>query len=209
MDLRSMEFAHDLKTPIQLICSCVQMIELELEPGARAGKYLRMLRQSTDQLQSMVLRALQPGMEDASCDAVRCAERTAERFALLCAQKGIAFAFRRNTDSLNLRADPEKIERILQNLLANAVRFTPRGGSVEMELRALNDTVEIRVADTGCGIPAEMLDRVFETGVSRDSTGLGLPIARALARSMDGDVTLRSETGSGSVFTLRLPVKGY
>ena len=208
MDLRSMEFAHDLKTPIQLICSCVQMIEMELEPGARAEKYLRMLRQSTDQLQSMVLRALQSGMEDASCDAVRCAERTAERFALLCAQKGITFAFRRNTDSLHLRADAEKIERILQNLLSNAVRFTPRGGSVEMELRAMNDSMEISVTDTGCGVPPELLNRVFETGVSRDSTGLGLPITRALAQSMGGDVTLQSEIGRGSVFTLRLPVKG-
>ena len=207
MDFRSMELAHDLKTPIQLIYSCVQMIEMECLPNARAEKYIRMLTQSADQLQGMVLNALRPQTEDV-CDIAACARMLAEQIGQLCADAGIRFAFHTNADSLRMYADGEKIERILQNLAANAIRFTPKGGAIMLEMRAMNDFVELSVADTGCGIAPEDRERVFEAGVTNGGTGIGLYEAQAFAGSMDGKILLESEIGTGSRFTLRLPVRG-
>ena len=96
----------------------------------------------------------------------------------------------------------------MQNLAANAIRFTPKDGKVTLEVRAMNDYVEMSVTDTGCGIAPEDMERVFEAGVTNGGTGVGLYEARAFARSMDGEILSESEVGVGSRFTLRLPVKG-
>ena len=109
--------------------------------------------------------------------------------------------------------DRDKVQQILLNLLSNAVKFTPRGGRIEVRCRAGDGTVHIEIRDTGIGIPAEMLDRIFEPFVQvrsdltrlTEGTGLGLAISRVLARGMNGDVTVQSDTGQGSRFTLSLP----
>ena len=119
--------------------------------------------------------------------------------------------------ALTARADGEKIQQILINLLTNAMKFTPDGGEVRVE-GALDDAaadghVSLHVHDTGIGIPAEKLPHVFEPFVQVDSshtrqaegTGLGLAISRDLARGMGGDLTARSVPGRGSTFTLTLP----
>jgi len=113
-------------------------------------------------------------------------------------------------------ADGEKLRQVLLNLLSNAVKFTPPGGRVTVELRDAPDPRGmrvLRVADTGVGIPADQLGRVFEPFVQLDQTltrphegvGLGLAISRDLMRGMGGDLTAESEVGAGSTFTLTLP----
>jgi signal transduction histidine kinase len=111
-----------------------------------------------------------------------------------------------------VRADPEKLRQILINLLSNAIKFTDDGGEVRVECRADDAAVSIDVIDTGCGIPAEQLDVIFDPFVQVDrrlnrpieGTGLGLAISRELAHAMDGQLTVTSEVGAGSTFTLRL-----
>jgi signal transduction histidine kinase len=101
------------------------------------------------------------------------------------------------------------------NLLANAVKFTASGGSVELEWRIEDETLLVRVKDTGAGIPEDKVEQIFEPfvqlraygSVPTGGTGLGLPISRDLARAMGGDVTATSTLGVGSVFTLRLPLR--
>ena len=90
------------------------------------------------------------------------------------------------------------------NLIANALRFTPPGGTVLVRLRALGDAAEIDVIDDGPGIPPEKLDRVFLEGETTGGHGLGLPIAAALARRLGGALTAASTPGRGATFTLRL-----
>ncbi|HEY7131216.1 MAG TPA: ATP-binding protein [Candidatus Limnocylindrales bacterium] len=106
--------------------------------------------------------------------------------------------------------DRRRVEQILTNLVANALKFTPAGGSVEIEGRVDGLTAVLVVRDDGEGIPAEDRDRIFErfqrlTGHERVAgTGLGLPIARDLARQMDGDLDVASVPGAGSAFVLVL-----
>ena len=114
--------------------------------------------------------------------------------------------------SVTVWADQEKVERVVLNLLTNALKFTDRG-RVTLRVEPREDHVRIRVSDTGVGIPGHKLEAVFEPFVQLDSgltrraqgSGLGLAISRDIARAMNGDVTVESVVGEGSTFTLRLP----
>ena len=103
--------------------------------------------------------------------------------------------------------DEDMLSRVLLNLISNALRFTPRGGQVRVSWQAMGDFAEICVADDGAGIAPERLPYVFLRGESDGGHGYGLPIALRLARAMGGDLTVRSQRGQGSAFTLRLPVR--
>jgi signal transduction histidine kinase len=112
------------------------------------------------------------------------------------------------------RVDPDKLRQIMINLLSNAVKFTPAGGRIRVWCAVEEKTVSISVEDDGPGIPADKLEAIFEPfvqlnrGLTRttEGTGLGLAISRGLARGMGAEVTLRSQVGIGSVFTLVLPL---
>ena len=115
-------------------------------------------------------------------------------------------------DLVRVRADRQKLEQILLNLLSNALKFTDAGGQVSLDCLVETDTVSIRVRDTGAGIPADNLAIVFEPYVQmkrdasrrRDGTGLGLAISRDFARGMR-EITVDSEFGKGWTFTVVLP----
>jgi signal transduction histidine kinase len=115
-----------------------------------------------------------------------------------------------------LNADPMRLKQILLNLLSNACKFT-KEGEVTLRVRKVadgRDWVELAVADSGIGMTAEQQAKLFQDFTQADSltarryggTGLGLALSRKLARMMGGDVTVASEAGKGSVFTVRLPV---
>ena len=115
----------------------------------------------------------------------------------------------------SLTVDPMRLRQILLNLLSNACKFTKQG-EVKLRVKKLVDGrnwIEIAVADTGIGMTPEQQAKLFEEFTQADSstarqyggTGLGLAITRKLARMMGGDVTVTSEPGKGSVFTVRLP----
>lgn len=113
-----------------------------------------------------------------------------------------------------MNADAEKVTQILLNLMSNAVKFTPAGGSVAVRAEAASErVVAISVTDTGVGIPADKLGVVFDPFVQVDTrltreqqgAGLGLAISRDLARGMGGDLHVSSDVGLGSTFVLSLP----
>lgn len=207
-DIQSMEFIHDLKTPLQLISSCVELLQGELGEDCAAGDYLRMLARSADQLRSMVRTALEgESAERGLRDVVRDAREIAGEFDLLARRRGLRVRFSSNAASFRMRTDGEKLRRILHNLLSNALRFTAPGGMIRLEALLLGDAVEFSVADSGCGIPADRQAQLFERGFSTDSTGHGLCIARKYASILGGSLKLRSRPGCGSRFTLRIPVE--
>ena len=111
-------------------------------------------------------------------------------------------------------ADREKVQQILINLLTNAVKFTPTGGTIRVAGRQAGDHVELQVRDSGIGIPGDKLASIFEPFVQvemehakrREGSGLGLAISRDLARGMGGNLTVTSEINVGSTFTLSLPL---
>ncbi len=131
--------------------------------------------------------------------------------------KGLAFSVSTCDPAPVARADREKVRQVLLNLLSNAVKFTDSGGRVEVSCAVEGRRVVIRVRDTGIGIPAHELERVFEPFVqvnasltrTQEGAGLGLAISRDLARGMGGDLTAESREGVGSTFTLTLPAGGF
>ena len=115
--------------------------------------------------------------------------------------------------SLRVLADRDKVQQVLLNLLTNAIKFTPEGGTVTLRCAATRRQVNFLVSDTGVGIPANKMERVFEPFVQvnrslstpNDGVGLGLAISRELARGMHGTLKATSTVGEGSTFTLTLP----
>jgi signal transduction histidine kinase len=128
------------------------------------------------------------------------------------AAKGVALTFVPVAANLRVTADRGRLEQILINLVGNAIKFTPSGGSVRIEAANTGAQTTIRVIDTGVGIPADRLQSVFEPFVQVDSeftrtapgAGLGLAISRDLARMMGGDLTVESGLGKGSTFSVSL-----
>ena len=128
------------------------------------------------------------------------------------ADRGIVYDFRRPPETLVALADRDQVIGILTNLLSNAAKFTPRGGKVGVECRSEEGKVVLAVCDTGIGIDPDLQERVFEpffqieSGFTRTTigTGLGLAISREAARAMGGEITLSSEPGRGSVFSVWL-----
>src|SRR4029077_15646389 len=115
--------------------------------------------------------------------------------------------------SASVLADPEKLQQIVLNLLGNAVKFTEPGGSITLSSEFAGLCIEIKVADTGPGIPAEKLDRIFDPFVQAErrlnqpvqGVGLGLAISQDLAQAMGGKIDVESEGVRGSTFTLEMP----
>jgi signal transduction histidine kinase len=128
------------------------------------------------------------------------------------AERALHFSSRCADGALFVLADASKVQQILLNLVANAMKFTAGGGTISLEATADAAFVSVAVRDTGVGIPADKLAAIFEPFVqlekypqSRSGVGLGLSISRELARAMHGDLTVTSEVGEGSTFTLLLP----
>jgi len=127
--------------------------------------------------------------------------------------KDIKFEYASGDPRVTCRADRAKVQQVLVNLLSNAWKFTPAGGTVAVGWEASDEVVRVNVRDTGAGIPGDNLETIFapfvqlHMGFRRkvEGTGLGLAISRELARGMGGDLTATSEVGQGSVFTLTLP----
>jgi two-component system phosphate regulon sensor histidine kinase PhoR len=141
------------------------------------------------------------------------AEEVVAAFAGAATRKDVSLrCFDRGAPAV--RSDPERLRRILENLVDNAVKYTPEGGEVAVTIAGGPDgSARIEVADNGPGIAAEHLPRIFERFYRVDKarsrelggTGLGLSIVRHLAESMGASVTVQSEPGKGSRFTVSLP----
>ena len=127
------------------------------------------------------------------------------------AKKGVALCFTANAP-LPVWGDETRLEQVVQNLVTNAIHYTPTGGRITVTAYAEGDSACVAVADTGCGIAPEdqpaVFDRYFHTtaNTKHDSTGLGLTIAQELARLHHGEILLQSQVGKGSCFTLKLPL---
>jgi len=130
-------------------------------------------------------------------------------------EKGLEFETELPPTSLTVRTDRVKLSRILTNVVSNAIKFTDKGKITVSAGKNEDGSVSIHVHDSGCGIPAQHLDRIFDEyfqlkNADRDrakGSGLGLAISRRLIEAMGGIITVESEVGDGSTFTVTLPAK--
>ncbi|MDB4888593.1 MAG: sensor protein [Gemmatimonadetes bacterium] len=216
--------SHELRSPLGSIANNAQMLAMEicgpvtekqrlaLQRIDRSQKHLLTLIQ-----QLLDLKQIAVGHMAFNIGAVSPVEVLEDASAIVDWQfeKKLHVTFECSDDlrQLRVRADPDKLRQILVNLLTNAAKFTPAGGSVTIGCEADEDRVHITIRDSGIGIPLSYQESVFEPFIQvRDSrqpsitgTGLGLAISRDLARGMAGELTLESEIGVGSAFTVALP----
>jgi PAS domain S-box-containing protein len=215
--------SHELRTPLNAIAGYAELLDLGIhgpisEPQREAiGRIQRSQRHLLGLINDVLNYArLEAGrVEYAAADVpVRQAIGDVEPLvALQFRAKQIRLDLEECPEDLVARADREKLQQILVNVLSNAVKFTPPGGAVTVRCRRAGDAVAIAVEDTGIGIAADRLEHVFAPFVQIDrrlnsphqGTGLGLAISRDLARGMGGDLTAESRPGMGSTFTLTLP----
>ncbi|MEI6310124.1 MAG: ATP-binding protein, partial [bacterium] len=139
-------------------------------------------------------------------------QQTLKDVELLARRQRISF--RLQVDELpQLPADPESIHRLFENLLTNAIKFSPPGGEVEISLTQQGEEVVFRVRDFGAGIPPEELPQLFQpfqrtSGANQaviPGTGLGLYVSKLIAEAHGGSIALASEEGRGTIVTVRLP----
>ena len=214
--------SHDLRTPLTTIDGNAQLLGLEpLTPDQRES--LNTIRDAcrmqlaliNDILEFARLDSGQVRMNPATVLVHDVVTRAVALVRVQAVDANLTLAIDAGEWDVSVIADPNRLQQIVLNLLANAVKFTPPGGRISIGCDAAHGRVQIRVRDTGIGIDPEALQRVFSPfvqlgaalprpSVSR-GVGLGLAISRDLARAMGGDVTAESRVGAGSVFTIDLP----
>jgi signal transduction histidine kinase len=216
--------SHEMRTPLNAIAGYTQLLGAGVRGPVTPAQQedLQRIRQSQLHLTGVVNSVLRHAKLNSATttteiDDVPVADVCAAVESLVMPQmreKGLTFSFTSNAPDLFARANPVKLRQIVLNLLSNAVKFTAEGGHVSVTCDAGEEagTVAIQVADTGIGIAADHLEKVFEPFVqvgaaasSDEGVGLGLSISRDLARAMGGEIAVRSTPGGGSTFTLTLP----
>jgi two-component system, OmpR family, sensor kinase len=210
------DVSHELRTPLTVVQGDLQAIldgVYPLEMGQIASLYdeTRLLTRLVDDLHDMALAdAGQLRMERVPLDMAEVARAAVAQFAPLAEAQGVRLSVAADDALPALTGDPDRLAQVLRNLLSNALRHTPDGGEVRVAARAAPDAVELEVSDTGSGIAAEHLPHVFDRfyrgdGRAGRGAGLGLAIARQLARAHGGEVTVESKVGEGTRFVVKLP----
>ncbi len=211
---------HELRTPLNAVMGYAQLLDSDDSMPARARKGLRVIRRSAEHLSGLIdglldMAKVEAGRMQLARDEVRTQdllEQLGDMFRLQSNAKGLRFSLGgAATLPAVVRADGKRLRQVLINLLSNAVKFT-EAGSITLAVRYRSQTAEFEVRDTGLGVRAEDLGRIFEPfergGAARALTqpgmGLGLTITKLLVEIMGGEISVSSRLGEGSVFRVRL-----
>lgn len=210
---------HEFRTPLTLIISPVEKLVQETS-DARLRSYLQPVLRNANQVLRLINQLLDVSKLEAGALPVEAVwghvGELVQALGTGAEAKAIQLTYH-NQASAEYWFDPDKLERIVSNLVANAVKFTPEGGQVEVSLAPLaeGNGIELRVHDTGRGIPAESLERIFDRfyrvdegpGGGPQGTGIGLALVKELVDLQGGTIAVRSRVGEGSTFTVRLPYR--
>jgi signal transduction histidine kinase len=214
--------SHEFRSPLQAIFGYTELLEREIHGPLTDPQrlYLRRIQQSQQLLLGLVTTILDFARLESGRPIDLDLHPTAIHEVLVhmeelvgsqLEEKRLSYSYHCRDGSILANADSGKVQQILLNLLANAIKFTDLGGAISLECGLEPESVAVRVIDTGNGIPADKLEAIFEPfvqlrskGAVPNGTGLGLPISRRLATVMGGSLTAQSEIGKGSTFTLRL-----
>jgi len=218
--------AHDLRNPLEVILTYSQFLLEEAAPSLPRDQmmFIETIRSSSEFMLHLVedlldLAKIESGRLDldlARADLGDLVERNVEMNRVLAAKKETGIRFRRGPGPFDMRIDPVKIGQVLNNLIGNAVKFSPSGTSVEVSVEAAGDRVEIAVADQGPGVPRDELDKLFRpfertrvrSTAGEKSTGLGLAIVKRIVEGHRGEIRAESGPEGGTAFRVSLPGEG-
>jgi two-component system, OmpR family, phosphate regulon sensor histidine kinase PhoR len=216
--------AHDLRTPLNAISLAERVLHLTLaEEGisAESAQMLSVLRRNVKQLESLVAKVLEENANVQTEIGIKLVRREFDLWSLVealihdlhpVAGTASTQLINKVPDGLVVYADASLLRRLFQNLIANAIKYTPRGEVIigARELCA-EGAIECWVSDNGAGISEEFLEKVFDKGETdpddAGGTGLGLTIVKTIAEAHGGKVTVESKEGAGSTFRFSLTIK--
>ena len=210
--------SHEIKTPLAVIKSYTTALQTGNLSDSERAEYMNIIIEATDNLSTLVSNILKLNKLDNQeidmptepydlcsqlCDC-------ALRFESLWEQKNIEFSVEIE-ERATIRADQNMLEIVWNNLLSNAIKFTPIGGSVTLVQRSMEDAIFVSITDTGCGMDDQTQKRIFDkfyqgdTSHSGEGNGLGLALAHRIVEKQGGTISVTSEPGAGSSFTVVLP----
>jgi signal transduction histidine kinase len=210
--------SHELRTPLTSVREATHLLRDRvagpLEP--KQERLLTIIGESTERVLALVNRILElsrlraglTAIERVPVDVARLASRAVDELRPQAEARGVALHANGASAAVVL-GDAERLHEVLLNLVGNAIKFTTSGGAVRVRVAERGQSVEVAVEDTGVGIPAEALPRVFDRfwqgRGAPGGTGLGLAIVKGIVDAHGGRVTATSEAGHGSRFTVALP----
>lgn len=211
---------HDLRTPLTAISLSAKALEASLpENNEKTGQMLAILRRNAQRLEALVEKVLK---ESAQIETLSLVRREFDLWPLVealihdlqpVAETAGTGLVNEIPKGMIAYADASMLKRIFQNLIANAIKYSPRGEVIISAKEIGKGGIECRVSDNGVGIPKDRLEKIFdkgETGQERNgesAAGFGLPIVKMLVEAHGGKVTVRSKEGAGSTFLFTLPLK--
>ncbi len=217
------QVSHDLRTPLASLHGYLETLRMKegklegteridyLDIALRHSERLRRLIEDLFELAKLDARDVRPSIEPVSLAEL--AQDVVQKFQLTAQRKGLCLELRGARDMPLVRADIGLIERVLENLIDNAIEHTPSAGGIRVSTRVQGQTVSVQVSDTGRGIPADDLPRIFErffqaSGSNKDSrhAGLGLAIAKRILDLHNSQVHVESRVGAGTAFSFSLPI---
>lgn len=218
--------SHEIKTPINIIYSCVQLLDINKEEGEKSlwnsyNKYDNTIKQNCYRLLRLVNNLVDITKIDSgymnlnfvNYEIVGLVEDITLSIVPYVESKNINVLFDTFIEELEIRCDPESIERVILNLISNAVKFTNNDGNICVLMDADDNYVTIRVKDDGVGISKDVQEEIFKRFVQEDKSfnrkkegsGIGLVLVKSLVELHDGQVYLESNVEKGSEFVVKLP----
>jgi len=217
--------SHEFRTPLMLIKGPLEQLMNDESSGKNIDRYKLILR-NTENLQSLIDQLLELTQLEAAAIPIKAKKENLSKhlrglaytFKSFADEKNINLTFKDDADSLIAWVDSDKLEKIINNLLSNAFKFTPKDGSVTINIlkKVVNEKeyAEIKISDTGIGIPKQKLDKIFDRFYQVDDSiqrayggsGIGLALVKELVDLHKWNITVTSEVNKGTEFTLTIPL---
>lgn len=217
------DVTHELRHPVHILQGGLRAIldgvyPLSMEEIDRLLEQTQNLAHLVDDLHELALAEAQElSMQFQRTDLVKLAQQTTEAFQSLTADQGVELQLEAPSQPLYAQVDADRLRQALQNLVGNALRYTPQGGSIHISLsQSSSDQISLAVRDTGLGIELQHLEHIFDRFYRPDTSrnrqlpgaGLGLSIAQAIVQAHGGQIRAESEgSGKGSLFVIQLPAE--
>jgi PAS domain S-box-containing protein len=221
--------SHELKTPLNVIFSTAQLFELYLKSDSftaninKISRGVNIIKQNCYRLTKLISNIVDISKIDSGYfelnlsneNIVNITEDIVQSVSEYIKGKGLSITFDTNTEEKIIACDADKIERIILNLISNAIKFSNTGGGIFVNILDKGHIVEIEVRDSGIGIDKKYLNNIFERfhqvdkSLSRNAegSGIGLSLVKSIVELLDGKISAESKVGEGSIFKIQLPAR--